>query len=248
MNRDESPLRYMPWFIRDAIVWPFRVFVATSVVIDLLVWRLATNTHMGGPGPAGTVLDMPHGLQVAIWSSGLTIAILMTVGGIVGTDLERGYYRSLFSKPMSPAWYYLQRFLVGAAVILLTPLVLGVGLALALRSNMGLTWHLIGQIGLSYLLVGSATFLVSRFSSKGWLFVFLASVLESVVSHVTMVPGVPAWLKILHQALPPFELTQPALPVPTGGALWHVVAYGAGMLALALTLLRTRPLGNGITS
>jgi hypothetical protein len=248
MKRDHSRLRYLPWFVRDAVVWPFRMFVLACVVIDLLVWRFATNTHLRGPGPGGASLDIPHGIQAAVWSSGLTIAILMTLGGIVGTDLERGYYRSLFSKPMSPLWYYLQRFLVGAAVILLTSLVLGAGLALGLGSNMGLTWDLIGQIGLSYLLVGSATFLVSRFSSKGWLFVFLASFLQSVVSHVTILPGVPGWLKVLHQALPPFDLLQPALPVPSGGDLWHVVAYGAAMLALALTLLRTRPLGSGITS
>ena len=49
----------------------------------------------------------------------------------------------------------------------------------------------------------------------------------------------------VYRVLPPFHLLDPGADVLTGRPLIHVVAYGIGMLALALLLLVQRPLGSG---
>ncbi|MGH7584517.1 MAG: hypothetical protein ACREL5_14975, partial [Gemmatimonadales bacterium] len=253
MTSNDSPLRYLPWFVRDAVVWPLRMFVLGAVLVSVLVWRFKANMHLPGghPGPGNPfgsgITSIAQMMQVSVWALCLTVAILMTVGGIVGTDLERGYYRSWFSKPMAPYWYYLQRWLVGAVVILVTPVVLGLGLAASLGQT-GLSWSFMAQIALAYLVIASATMLVSIFTSRGWLVVFLLAILQGVLSQVARSGLIPMWLVRIHQALPPFHLVGMRAPLPHGGDLWHVVLYGVAMLVAALALLRFRPLGSGITT
>jgi hypothetical protein len=255
MKRDHSSVRYLPWLSRDAVIWPFRFFALAAVGVSLLVWRFASKMHVPKPGQmrfsgraSPEIASIAQLMQVGVWNTCLTVAILMTVGTIIGTDLERGYFRTWFSKPMSPMWFYLQRFLIGAVVVLACPLMLGVGLALAARGGTGVTADLMAQIGLAYLLVGSATMLTSRFLSKGYLLVFLLSVMQNMLHNFATRDFLPGWLLQLHRLLPPFYLLQPGMPAPQGGDLWHLVGYGAGMLALVLLLLRSRPLGSGLST
>jgi hypothetical protein len=256
MNRSHSPVRYLPWLSRDAIVWPLRLFALAAVSVSLLVWRFAARMHLPKSGQvqfssratvSPEISSVAQMIQVGVWNMGLTVAILMTVGTIIGTDLERGYFRTWFSKPMSPMWFYLQRYLIGGVVVLVCPLMLGAGLALG-TGDTGVTPDLMAQIALAYLLVGSATTLASRFMSKGYLLVFLLSIMQNILHGFATRDFLPGWLLQLHRLLPPFQLLQPGLPAPHGGDLWHVVGYGAGMLALVLILLRTRPLGSGLST
>ncbi|HEY4320161.1 MAG TPA: hypothetical protein VGM77_03195 [Gemmatimonadales bacterium] len=246
MKRDLNPFRYVRWLARDAMVWPLRVFLLLGALLSLIVWRFATNMHIPRAAPGGaSISDSAQAVQLGVWGTCLVVAILMTIGGIAGTDLERGYYRSWFSKPMSAWWYYLQRFLLGAIVIAILPLYLGLGLKLGLGSSTGVTWVLMGQFGLSYLLVASATFLLSIFIARGWLFVFLIAILQNVIEQMVKSGFAPKWLGWMHDALPPFQLLGVSNPLPHGGPLWHILGYGAGMLVAALLLLRYRPLGAG---
>jgi len=254
MKRSHSPVRYLPWLVRDAMVWPLRLFALAAVSVSLLVWRFAAKMHVPRRGElrfngqaAPDIASVAQMIQVGVWNTCLTVAILMTVGTIIGTDLERGYFRTWFSKPMSPVWFYLQRYLIGAAVILVCPLMLGAGLGLA-TGDSGITADLMAQIALAYLLVGSATTLASRFMSKGYLLVFLLSIMQNILHGFATRDFLPGWLLQLHRVLPPFYLLQPGLPAPHGGDLWHVAGYGAGLLALVLVLLRTRPLGSGLST
>jgi hypothetical protein len=254
MKRSHSPLRYVPWLSRDAIVWPLRFFALAAVGVSLLVWRFAAKMHVPQPGQvrfseraSPDIASIAQLIQVGVWNACLTVSILMTVGTIIGTDLERGYFRTWFSKPMSPMWFYLQRYLIGAVVILSCPLILGAGLALA-TGDTGVTADLMAQIALAYLLVGSATTLASRFMSKGYLLVFLLSIMQGILHGLATRDFLPGWLLQVHRLLPPFYLLQPGFPAPHGGDLWHIVGYGAGMLALVLVLLRARPLGSGLST
>lgn len=246
MTRDHNPFRYVGWLTRDALMWPGRAFLIILALVTLIAWRFAQG--MGIPpavGAAGVPNSAAQFVQYSLWQSCLTVAVLMTVAGIPGTDLERGYYRSWFSKPMAPWWYYLQRYLLGALLLLLTPVLLGGGLELVLHTGMGLSWAMIGQIAIGYLLLASATLLVSLFIARGWLIVFLLDVVQSVLEGITRTGVAPKWLGWLHNALPPFHLMGAAQPLPHGGPLWQVLGYGGGMLIAALVLLRVRPLGAG---
>jgi hypothetical protein len=246
MKRDFNSFRYVQWFARDAFIWPLRIFLLLGAVISLIVWRFASSMNIPRSAPgADTISDAAQTMQGGVWGTCLVVAILMTIGGIAGTDLERGFYRSWFSKPMSAWWYYLQRFLIGAVVMAILPLYLGIGLKLGLGASTGVTWMLMGQIGLSYLLVGSATFLISIFIARGWLFVFLLTILQNVIHQMVKSGFAPKWVAWMRDALPPFHLLGAGNPLPQGGPLWHIVGYGTGMLIAALLLLRFRPLGAG---
>jgi hypothetical protein len=50
---------------------------------------------------------------------------------------------------------------------------------------------------------------------------------------------------VLYAVLPPLRLVDISDPVPTGGALLHVLLYGAGLVLAALFVIRFRPLARG---
>ena len=248
MKRSHNPVRYLPWFIRDAALWPFRWMAFALAVFTFIVSRFVGNVYAAAAA-AGTSLtsaDAALAMQIAVWTTCLTVAILLALGGIVGTDFERGYYRAYFSKPMSPVSFYLQRWCVAAVVVLLCPLVLGIGMMLVFQGHSGISAELISQIAMAFLLVGSATLLMGNFTSRAWLIVFLVSFLQHALGTVVRPGqvGVPAWVAVMHQVLPPFHLLRPGAPLPAGGDLRLVLLYGAGMFALAIAVLRTRQLSN----
>jgi hypothetical protein len=254
MKRDHNPLRYLPWLLRDAVVWPLRVFLILIVLFTVVAWRFATNMqlprHPLGGATSGAMMatDVAQVLQYGVWGTCLTVAILMTMGGIPGTDLERGYYRSWFSKPMTAIWYYLQRYLIGAAVILILPPILGLGIKIALGGSTGLNWTMEGQVALAYLVVASACFLASRFVARGWLIVFLIDILQTMLEPWKTSGFMPKALLWLHAGLPPFHKLGISLPIAHGGDLWLILGYGTAMLVAALVLLRVRPLGAGVSA
>jgi hypothetical protein len=246
MNRTRAPLRYLPWFGRDTLAFPFSIFLLAAVGMGFLFWRLASKFHTG---PAtGTVA---HQIQVGVWSTCLTVAVLMATAGVVGQDLQRGYYRAWFSKPMAAWWFYLQRFILGAATVLVAPYLLGLAIKLALGGDFGIDGPLMANIALGVLLIGGATVLLSVFTTRGWLLVYLMVIVQTIVgglmvrfnaqSGVSM-PGFFVWL---HRLLPPFDLVDLKQPVASGSDLVHVLGYGGAMVVLAFTLLKWRPLGSG---
>lgn len=241
MRRNASALRYFPWLARDVAHGPGLLFLVTSLALAIIFWRIKVKT-----GFAPSVEE----LQVTTISRVLLIACLIAVGGIVSTDVQQGFYRAWFSKPMAPWWYYLQRWLIGGLAVLLIPVVYGAFLAPLIGGGFGITPELMAWIGLGYLLFGSAVFLASTLTRWDWLFVFLLSPVQNGLALVkaqaaTTGLELPRAVALVHQVLPPFHLIDPSAPLLTGRPLLHVLAYGIGMLALALLLLVQRPLGSG---
>ncbi len=247
MTAPRFSLRYVPWFARDVARFPGLVYLLLALGVGYLDWRI--TLRFGLPRGA-TGVPVAQVLQLQVWSASLTVAVLFAIGGVVGVDLQRGYYRSLFSKPMAPWWYYLQRYLVGAIALLLVPFVFGGVLAALLHTGFGLSGHLFATLALSYLLTGSACFLLANFRPESWLFVFLLVVAQGLMGGLLRGMArsqidAPALMVWLHRLLPPFDLLSVGGPPLSGGPLWHVVFYGAAMLLAALLLLRFRPLGRG---
>ncbi len=244
MTRDRSPFRYLPWLARTVAVGPLALFAVAAVMVAIVLWRF----HLAQPGAP---VPSAGGIQGATWSVVLTVAVLIATGGVMGTDVQRGYYRSLFSKPMAPEWYYAQRFLVGAAAVLVTPLIYGVALRLLLHTtDFGWSGALFAGIGLALLLTGGATLLFSTITSRDWLVVFLLVFLQGRLAALVEMSQrfnapVPAWVVWIWRVLPPFHLIRTTAPGLHGSELVHVVAYGAGMMLAALLIMRYRPLGSG---
>lgn len=242
MNRDISPARYLPVQVRDVALGPFALFAAVSAMLVLVAWRfLATRPE---------IMASPEIFVRGTLSVVQTVAVLFAAGGVAGVDIQRGFYRAWFSKPITPWYFYLQRWLLGGAAVLTMPLMLGGGVALAFGGGSGVTPGLLGNLALAYLLIGSLILLCGNFLERDWLVAFLLVFAQGRLHDMitlfqrmgeTVHPAV-IWTDRL---LPPFHLVNPSTTLLAGGDLVHVVGYGAGMLVAALLLLRHRPLGSG---
>ena len=237
MKTNTASLRYAPWLARDVARGPGLLFLVVSIALAVIFWRIKQRTGMA---PS---VDQ---IQAQTMSRVLLVTCLIAVGGMVSTDVQQGFYRAWFTKPMAPWWYYLQRWVLGGIAVLLVPVVYGALLALLVGGGTGISTDLMLGVALGYLLIGSAVFLASTLSRWDWLFVFLISAAQNgLAGLVLMGVELPTAVNAVYRVLPPFHLLDPGAPVLTGRPLMHVVAYGVGMLALALLLLVQRPLGSG---
>jgi hypothetical protein len=237
MSRNSPTFRYAPWLARDVARGPGLLFLVVSIALAVIFWRIKQRTGMAPP-----VDD----IQSMTMTRVLLIACLIAVGGMVSTDVQQGFYRAWFSKPIAPWWYYLQRWLLGGIAVLLIPVVYGALLAPLIGGGLGITSELMIGMALRYLLIGSAVFFASTLSRWDWLFVFLLSAAQNgLAGLVTMGVELPPAVNVVYRVLPPFHLIDPSSPILTGRPLLHVVTYGVGMLALALLILVQRPLGSG---
>ncbi len=240
MTRDRSPLRYLGHQARDVARGPLALFVVVSAGLAFILWRVFGARE--APDPA----DLLGGLVAGT----LLVAVLIAAGGVAGNDIKQGYYRAWFSKPIAPWWFYLQRWLLGGVAVLTIPLWLGTGLALAFGAGTGISAALVGNVALGYLLIGGAVLLASTVSARDWLVVFLVYFFQRRLEEVQqMLDGlgqdVPWAVDALVRVLPPFHLVTPGAALPEGGELVRLLGYGLGMVALAVVVLRSRPLGSG---
>jgi hypothetical protein len=242
MTRNRSPLRYLPAQAIDVVSGPLLFFVTVAALICLVYWRLAQKSA----DPLG---DPTMVVQTAVGML-LTFAVLIAAGSVAGTDVASGFYRAWFSKPMAPWWFYLQRWLLGGVAVLTIPYLLGGGLHLLFGKGTGVTAELIGVVALGYLLIGGTLLLASVFSARDWLVTFLLTFLQARLHDVlTMLKRSggepPRLLELVDRVLPPYHLISPMRGMPEGGDLWHVLAYGTALVAVALVLFVVRPLGSG---
>lgn len=233
------PIRYLPWMLRDVLSAQVAVLLVVSGLIALITARIS---------PAPPVSEAPTIVRSIIQQAGWPF-ILYCSAAFVSADRIQGFYRSIFSRPVSPPLYYLQRWLVGAMVVgLLVPVV-----TLALVLSIGsfpVAWTLVGRLELTYLLAGGLTFLVSTVLRIDWLITLIVLVLQSVLAGFRDgPPGLrvdisPFW-DFIYRILPPFNLVSVNAPPLAGPQLTHVVLYGVGLVLAALAVLRWRPLGAG---
>ncbi|HRP07914.1 MAG TPA: hypothetical protein PLL69_05440 [Gemmatimonadales bacterium] len=235
MRASTGNFRYFPWLARDVARSAGLLYLLVLVAVTVVLWRMRNSGMLSDPAT----------VQRQVFGAMLLVAVLVATGGMVSTDVQQGFYRNWFSKPMAPWWYYLQRWLLGGLVLLSTPLIFG-GILALIGSGHGITWSLLASISLGYLLIGSAVFLASTVLRWVSLLVFLVSFAQGGLHGIrTFGAELPGTIDLVYRALPPFHLVNPSGPLPAGTDLLHVVGYGAAMLILALLVLTFRPLGSG---
>lgn len=227
------PLRYARWMIRDLALAQFALVVAIAVLTGIVLTQVS---------PSPTATDGPMIITQMLNSLGWII-VLTCVGGIVATDRTQGFYRTAFSRPVSPVGYYLQRWVLGGVVVALVVPVLGLGIMAAV-GRFAMPWDLAGSLLLLYLLLGGLCFLFSTLTRLDWLFAISVMIMQNIL-HQLRSRGLSPFWRTLESLLPPFHLADYRSPLPTGTGLLHILLYGAGVLALALAILRWRPLGVG---
>lgn len=229
------PFRYLPWMVWDLAVAQGAVLAAVGVLTWLIMSRV-------DPSPAAA--NGPSMVTGALQQMSLPF-LLYCSAAIVSNDRVHGYYRSFFSRPLSPPGYYFTRWVLGGVFFLLLSPVLTVGLTLAI-GKFPFSWEVLVQLALNYLLLGGLIFFFSAFLRGDWLMGLLVLIVQSVL-YAMQRNGVdlPAIWDFVLTILPPIYLASLNSPMPSGSALTHVLLYGAGLLIAGLILLRLRPLGAG---
>lgn len=231
--------------LRRYALWQFRDFARDRGIALLLVGFLIGFTMIGPVRAVGRPIDaqLANSLLVAALSQVAFIAAFIALNGIVSNDRKMGYYRFLFSKPVSIPAYYAQLFLVYLVGFLVVCAILLGGFAIFA--------HPVSPVaplifcGLVFLSLGGIAFLVSSLFRYDWP-ILAAIFLGSVILHA-MWRDREGWRRLVLSVLPPLYRLPDALPdilnrgvVNTDDVLW-LLGYSAICFAAGLLVLHRRP-------
>ena len=211
------------------------------VLFGFMLWKQA-GTAMGWDTSNGQ--QFAHGMFRNLAGVFITLGAFLGVARLVTDDRSNGYFRLLFSKPVSIERFYVQQWVLYGAGFVLIGGLLGAWfqagtIALPVRELMvvmGLTWILVGGIGF---------FLTVTTNSDAAVLV-VVYVLSNVLHTLKDTPRSPLWpwLRQVTRFLPPthkLDYVRDQLyagqPMPWAHAT-HVIVYGALAFVLALVVLR----------
>jgi hypothetical protein len=227
-------------------LWQFRDFVmdrGIAIVIIGMLWGYVLiepmRRTMGAAFAVGP-LSPAWPLVITVTSSVVSLAVLIAVNGIVSTDRKMGYYRFLFSKPVSVVAYYAQLFFVCMAGVLVSMLLLSVVLHMVVPGFRIVYFLLYAAI--IYVAMGGIGFFISVATRFDWL--TLAAVWLGSRVLRDLFGTKPGWRSKAVELLPPVhKLNDVSFSMitngtaPTSDVLW-LLGYGALFFALGLLLLR----------
>jgi hypothetical protein len=233
-------------------LWQFRDFVIDRGVAILIVgflWGYVLVAPFRGAvgsqlklNPSSTVWP----LLITVASSIVSVSVLIAVNGMVSLDRKMGYYRFLFSKPVSVVAYYVQLYFVHMVGVIAAMLVLS-GVLRTIVPDFSIVNFLL-YTALIFVTMGGIGFFISVATRFDW--VTLAAVWlgsRALREFYGAKPGLPGKLV---QVLPPVhKLDAVASGLITNGnaatsdVLW-LLGYGALFFALGLILLRQSSLAD----
>lgn len=241
------PMRYLGWMTRDLAFGPglFMLAAGMSVILVTFVIPGVTVSEISINGVA--VNQTAINGATLIWAARLcTVFTVLVTAGIVSRDFAGGYHRTLFSRPVSPALYYLLRWLLGGIAVLLGVLLVDAGVAVRLHTPMsGIS--LLQRTGLLYVLTGSLVFALSTVTRRDWVIAVVLMFAHNIIGSARD-SGLwtNRWASLSYNVLPPFQLVGPDGVTTWGVKLAHVTLYGIGLLLAAMAVLRWRPLGSAV--
>ncbi len=230
------PLRYLPWMAWDVARGPGVGMAVIGVLAAFLITSMTVVTS-GSGGEAAVFLSI---LDVAV-----TVFALLATAGIVSADFALGYYRTLFARPVSPPLYYLQRWILGGAAVLIATCVVGFAAAARIGADLPIG-RVLAQSALFYLLLGGLVFLLSTVTRRDWLIAVLVVAAHAGLGLArSLGAAASGTAAVLYTVLPPFRLVDVSEPVPASADLVYVLLYGSALVAAALGVIRLRPLARG---
>ncbi len=227
-------------------LWQFRDFVIDRGIAILIIGLLWGYTLIEpirramGPAFSMKPSSPTWPLLITVASSIVSLSVLIAVNGIVSTDRKMGYYRFLFSKPVSAVAYYSQLFLVYMLGVVVAMLVLS-GILRTIVPDFSIVNYLL-YTALIFVAMGGIGFFISVATRFDW--VTLAAVWlgsRALREFYGAKPGLPAKLV---QVLPPVHKLNDVAnglitngSAPTNDVIW-LFSYGALFFVLGLVLLR----------
>ncbi|HXV18018.1 MAG TPA: hypothetical protein VD758_14620 [Gemmatimonadaceae bacterium] len=231
--------------LRRYALWQLKDFARERGIALLLVGFLIGVTIVAPVRAMGRTIDagMAKSMLAAIVGQIALILALITLNGIVSTDRKMGYYRFLFSKPVSISAYYAQLFVVYFVGFLASVAIL--------LGAFAIFAHPISPVGplmfcgLVFLSLGGIAFLISSLVRYDWP-VLIAIYVASLILH-SMWQYKEGWRRLVLSVLPPLYRITNAMPdildrgvVNTQDVLW-LLGYSALCFAAGILVLRRRP-------
>jgi hypothetical protein len=231
--------------LRRYALWQIRDFARDRGIALLLVGFLLGFTVVGPVRALGRPIDqgLAKNLLVATLAQLSFILAFITLNGIISTDRKMGYFRFLFSKPVSIPAYYSQLFVVYLVGFLAAIAILLGGFSIFARPVS--PFAPLAYCALVFLSLGGIAFLISSLFRHDWP-ILAAIFLGSAILH-SMWQYQEGWRRMVLSILPPvYKLTQ-ALPdivnrgvVNTQDVLW-LLGYSAICFAAGIYVLKRRP-------
>jgi len=233
-------------------LWQFRDFAIDRGVAILIVgflWGYVLVAPFRGAaggqlklGPSSPVWP----LLITVASSIVSVSVLIAVNGIVSLDRKNGYYRFLFSKPVSVVAYYLQLYFVHMVGVIAAMLVLS-GVLRTMVPEFSIVNFLL-YTALIFVTMGGIGFFISVATRFDW--VTLAAAWLGSRALRELYGAKPGLAGKLVQVLPPVHKLDAVASglitygnAPTSDVLW-LLGYGALFFALGLILLRQASLAD----
>lgn len=240
--------QYAPWILRDYLT---NQGPATAIVILLIgfltllpvLQGISGERMQGGGVSEAMALRMLHAMAPPL----VFIGAFFATNGIVSNDRKLGYYRFLFSKPVSPPLYYGMVFAVYGAGMLIVCLALMALWAATVRAMF--VAEVMVVVVIMYVAYGGIGFLLSA----AWRFDWLSLVTVLLVANVGWsvwgdATGLRHWVLYL---LPPVHRATDVYALVTrdvlGGTPWTSIVwlggYGLACFLAGLVVIRRRSLG-----
>lgn len=226
-------------------VWQLRDFIRDRGIALFLVGALIGVSIIAPVKAVGREIDENLAKEIirALMQQVGFVLPFIALNGIVSTDRKMGYYRFLFSKPVSITAYYSQLFLVYLIGFLIVCAVL-LGTFAAFAHPVSPVRPLL-FFALVFLSFGGIAFLVSTLVRYDWP-VLAAIFLGSALLH-SLWQYKEGWRRMILSVLPPLYLLPEALPdimndgvVHTNDMLW-LLGYNALCFVAGLIVLKRRP-------
>jgi hypothetical protein len=246
-NRSARLLEYAPWILRD---YATNQGPSTAIVI-LLIGVLTIGPVIAISGPRVDLGNIPEPLASRMLQAMVEPLVYLgsffATNGIIANDRKLGYYRFLFSKPVSPPLYYALTFAMYGIGLLAVSLALAGLWAVAVRPMFSARMFLV--IALMYVAYGGIGFLLSAVWRFDWLSLVLVLFVASIGWNVWGdAEGLRHWVLYV---LPPVhrddEVYLLVVRDATRSVPWLSIAwlggYGLACFLLGMLVIRKRPLG-----
>jgi hypothetical protein len=226
-------------------LWQFRDFAIERGIAIMIIGLLLGYTLIAPLRAAmGAAFQIDPRSQawpviITVTSSAVSLAVLIALNGIVSTDRKMGYYRFLFSKPVSAVAYYAQLFFVYMAGVLVAMLLLSGALHTVVPTFQ--IANFLVYTAIIYIAMGGIGFFLSVATRFDW--VTLAAVWLGSRILREFLGAKPGWKSKAAELLPPVhKLNEVSMSIITSGTahtsdvIW-LLGYGALFFALGLLLL-----------
>jgi hypothetical protein len=216
-----------------------------TVAVVLFAWMMLPSYHRTAAVRPEFGVQMAETIYRNLAGVFITLGAFLGVARIVTDDRSNGYYRFLFSKPVSITRFYVQQWLLSGLGYVV---IVGV-LAYWLQTNMGQDIPVKGVMmvmALTWVLVGGVGFLLSVLSNADaaiLVFVYIVSTVMHGVKAMPDTPMGPVLRQLTRVTLPTQKLDFVKDHLYNGLGVswphaWYVIAYGGAAFVAAVIILR----------